>query len=65
MSYITYSEKDLKNFMLYSRPNITETDAFYLFLQENMMLDKLSVTKEETFDAKSFMKNYVQRGRPV
>ena len=32
MSFITLSEKDLKQFMLHSRPSVTETDALYIYL---------------------------------
>lgn len=50
MSFITYSEKDLKKFMEFARPNITETDALYLFMQDNMVIDKYTVPEEDEYN---------------
>ena len=67
MSFITFSEKDLKQFMLHSRPSITETDALYIYLQEHelMSLDTYKVPEETEYQLSSFIQNKVSKVRPV
>jgi len=60
MSFITYSEKDLKKFMQFSRKNISKTDALYLFLQDSMDVDKYVVAVEEEYNGHKFVKDYVR-----
>lgn len=60
MSFVTYSEKDLKKFMQFSQKNISETDALYLFLQDNMEVDKYAVAIEDKYDSKKFVRDYVR-----
>ena len=57
MSYITFSEKDLKKFMLHSRPSVTETDALYIYIQNHniMNIDTHKVPEESEYSLSSFI----------
>jgi len=51
--------------MEFARQNITETDALYLFMQDNMVIDKYTVPEEDEYDQEKFIKDKVSKARPV
>ena len=69
MMYITYTEKNMMEFLTYNRENeVVIVDPLFTKLQEHMFLDDYTIYEEtdlKMLDHKKFNHKYMMKNRPV